>query len=87
MKLADNEDKTQRRTAFQLTAIKYRRVYNITPEMMESATGLIEGDPMPGETDAGLGPFIERGGIGWQKQGKGGAEQLVLSCILLRKRQ
>jgi len=83
-RLQDAEDKPQRRTWQEADGTAYRRVYNVDPNDLDALPS--EGDPLPGETAALLGPFIERGGVTFQQQPRGAKQQLVLKAKLLTAR-
>lgn len=66
----------KRRTWEEPDGTAYQRVY----EMGRGGTPPSEGDMMPGESSALLGPFIERGGISFGKQLGGGKQEVILKC-------
>jgi hypothetical protein len=74
------DDKTLRAVTVQPDGTVYRRVYVVPPDLALPE----QGDPMPGETDALLGPFIEAGGISVRP--KGASLEVTLRCKLLQPR-
>jgi len=76
------EDETLRQTFPRSDGTVYVRVYNVDPQDVPDLP--VDGDPMPGEEAALLGPFIVRDGIRWGKQTHGGKQQVTITSILLK---
>lgn len=85
MDLKHYEDRTQRRTWQEQDGTAYRRTYNV-PADAASTLLPAEGDALPGETDSGLGPFVEKNGITFGQQKAGGMQEIILKGKLLKAR-
>lgn len=83
-RLQNDEDERLRQTFSRSDGTIYVRVYNVDPQDIADVPS--EGDPMPGEMAALLGPFIVRDGIRWGKQREGARQQLVITSKLLSPR-
>ena len=80
------EDKTLRQTWGEADGTAYRRTYNVPIDWIKAGELPDEGDPMPGEAAALLGPFIEKDGISFGKQVDGAHQQVIIKSKLLRAR-
>jgi len=80
------DDFVQRKTWKESDGTAYRRVYKVSLDLVADGGLPVEGDPMPGESAALLGPFIEKGGISFGKMLGGGFQEVVLKCKKLLAR-
>jgi len=86
VRFQDCEDISRRKTWEERDGTAYQRTYNVPVELVGSGQLPEEGDPMPGEANALLGPFIEKDGISFGKSVQGNKQQVILKCKKLKAR-
>ena len=80
-RLQDCEDPRLRATWRAAVGTMYRRTYNVDPADLDALPA--EGEVLPGETSALLGPFIVAGGIQFGQQRGAGGQTVTLTALTL----